>query len=95
MKITNGERVFVTALIRKIPGVDKNDARMVVALSDSLKLEGGAPGDTWLAEQDFTLTTLERDWLRDKINETFKKREIPAVFSRESLSLLEKLEAEE
>jgi len=94
MLLTTGERALISVLIKQMPGVDKNDARMVVTIGESLRFEEEFSVASWKEEQPFELSKLEIGWLKDKLNESFRGRKVPPSFAREALALSDKLEME-
>lgn len=95
MLLTTGERALVSVLIKQMPGVDKNDARMVVTIGESLRFEEDLSVASWKEEQPFELSKLEIGWIRDRLSEAFKGRKVPPSFAREALALSDKLEVEQ
>lgn len=94
MDLTNGERAVISVLIQQMEGVDKNDARMVVALSDKLNLNDQQSYS--VAQQDdsenYDLANVELFWLKDLLNEAFRQRKVPPFVAKHALSLSGKLE---
>lgn len=97
MFLTNGERAVISILIQQIEGVDKNDARMVVAVGDTLNLNDQQSFGT--AEQDvgeeYEIGKIEKGWIKDKLNSAFQARKVPPFVAKHALSLSDKLEKED
>ena len=96
MFFTNGERAVIYIMIQQMEGVDKNDARMVVVLGDTLNLNDQQSYS--LADQDkaeeYSLGALELGWIKEKLNESFNARKVPPFVAKHALTLSEKLEAD-
>lgn len=96
MFLKNGERAVISIIIQKMEGVDKNDARMVVAVGDKLNLNDQEKFN--VSEQDkgeeFDLAGVEVDWIRDILANAFRSRTVPPFIAKPALSLSDKLEKE-
>ncbi|NOR90107.1 MAG: hypothetical protein GQ524_07610 [Anaerolineales bacterium] len=97
MELSNGERAVISILVQQMEGVDKNDARMVVAVGDTLNLNDQQSFK--LDEQDITeeydIGKVEKGWIKDKLNDAFQARKVPPFVAKHALTLSDKLENED
>jgi hypothetical protein len=97
LRLTKAERLSVMIITRNW-GVDRIKARLIVSLTDRLKLDDfvqGAQADPRDKTcQPYTLDRLHLQLLADRINEMFDSSSMPSDLSAAILSLEEKIRPE-